>query len=374
MVLEFGLLKSGLFNESELTGEGLGTDTQQTVVRNVYGTPTNLAFNNIRYDATPGDAGLICHSPLIWVNVNNASSRRTTDGGMTWANCAVDIALVMANATVCRANKAKAFAWRGDTANTGAYTTDSGNNWTAFAVAPAILTYIMDGDFPTEGIAVCCGIDASGPGICRSTNGGANWGSAATGPATHCNLISMWDASTGYAIDDSANIWKTTDGGLNWTDTTHNVGIAPGVDPGRQTMITTSATTMVYVQTVTTYICQYYDNTAGTVTSKCATYPVQNDQYTILSNLTRTTNGNTYFAMYSSYVTGTGTWFSAVCILWKSLDNGYTWVAQPLPMVRGNNTSGVNSCTKTLLSEYDTNKLALWLMNGTVLLIDESYV
>ena len=32
MVLEFGLLKSGLFNESELSGEGLGGDPQQTIV------------------------------------------------------------------------------------------------------------------------------------------------------------------------------------------------------------------------------------------------------------------------------------------------------------------------------------------------------
>lgn len=35
MVLEFGLLKTGLFAESELIGDGLGSDTQQTVVTQV---------------------------------------------------------------------------------------------------------------------------------------------------------------------------------------------------------------------------------------------------------------------------------------------------------------------------------------------------
>jgi hypothetical protein len=33
VVLDFGLLKSGLFPESELTGEGLGSDNQQSVIQ-----------------------------------------------------------------------------------------------------------------------------------------------------------------------------------------------------------------------------------------------------------------------------------------------------------------------------------------------------
>ncbi|MFZ5554583.1 MAG: WD40/YVTN/BNR-like repeat-containing protein, partial [Bacteroidota bacterium] len=56
-------------------------------------------------------------------------------------------------------------------------------------------------------------------GYCfKTTDGGVNWtniGAVAVGPFTS---ISFPDVNTGYAIREEGYCFKTTDGGVNWTN------------------------------------------------------------------------------------------------------------------------------------------------------------
>lgn len=83
MVLEFGLLKSGLFPESELTGEGLGGDGQQTVVsqKNLVGSAVLSAGTSVDFTGLTGTrylmvfhgAGVVTGADHT-VTVNNVGS------------------------------------------------------------------------------------------------------------------------------------------------------------------------------------------------------------------------------------------------------------------------------------------------------------
>src|SRR3990167_2429684 len=100
MVLEFGLLKSGLFQESEAVGDGLGTSTPQVIIRNAQ--KTKYSWTELRYDASAGNGGcMLVHSPTKWTQLGAAATRVTSDGGKTWADATSDAALLYLG-VVCR--------------------------------------------------------------------------------------------------------------------------------------------------------------------------------------------------------------------------------------------------------------------------------
>lgn len=201
----------------------------------------------------------IAHSATTFSGINGTAIYQSTDSGRTWTSKNTDldaVSLIVA----CKADKTDGFAIEtGAAAQECAYTSDSGATWTTKTSA-AFAADIYDVSFSTTGLIVLAGDDDVGAKhIVFSTDNGANWTDATTSPSAKCYCVDMYDANTGYAVDSSNNIWKTTNGGVDWTDTTHNTTSILKTSK----IWCLSATTALIT---TTHGVWLYNNGAGTVT------------------------------------------------------------------------------------------------------------
>jgi photosystem II stability/assembly factor-like uncharacterized protein len=91
-------------------------------------------------------------------------------------------------------------------------TTNAGINWSAYGVGEEQLARVY---FVNEntGWATSYGPNS----VCKTTNGGINWFIQPCG-ATIAHGIYFFNENTGYVGDFIGHIFKTTDGGNNWTD------------------------------------------------------------------------------------------------------------------------------------------------------------
>src|SRR5262249_36783007 len=96
----------------------------------------------------------------------------------------------------------------------------------------------------------------AGGGVWKSTDGGVNWTNTTIG--FHAGgasdvIVSRWDPQTLYAGligGGTAGVWKTTDGGQNWTQLTN--GLAPGAGRGPAIRLDSASTVgIVYVASLT---------------------------------------------------------------------------------------------------------------------------
>lgn len=110
-------------------------------------------------------------------------------------------------------------------------TTDGGTTWTpgivnVFDTALGI-NNISPLDANTAWVSAVNGTDGSGSVVYKTTDGGATWfqqlPSGFTSPGSFVNYVHFFDANTGIAMGDPVGsplefeIWRTTDGGSNWT-------------------------------------------------------------------------------------------------------------------------------------------------------------
>lgn len=110
-----------------------------------------------------------------------------------------------------------------------AKTTD-GNSWTAMTISNipsgALISDIAGVSGQIAYVATApSGSNASHNGIWKTTDGGANWtkyaGAIFNNSASFANHVYFWDENNGYCGGDPANgkfeMYKTTDGGTTWT-------------------------------------------------------------------------------------------------------------------------------------------------------------
>ena len=189
-------------------------------------------FNNIRSFGSLGfgvNAGnhvsVIAHTATTWSGVNfSGVVRQTTDSGANWTtkSSVLDTVSLL---QVCLADSTHGVGIETGTTNEVVFTDDSGATWAA-ATSAAFGTALYDVDFATAGLIVLAGDDGGGAKhIIFSTDDGATWTDSTTPPSAACHAVAMFDASTGYTVDSSGNIWKTTDGAVTWTDTTDGVAV-----------------------------------------------------------------------------------------------------------------------------------------------------
>lgn len=318
----------------------------------------NFAYTNDFYDlvntsglVTGYPTGIIAHSATIWSVVNNSGDLfNSTDSGASWTsknatpNAVSLIRLCKADATYGVAVE------YGNLANPEVtVTTDSGATWTS-KTSIVFPNGVYDVSMPTTSLIVVGGNDGAGIDfVQRSVDNGTNWVDATTSPATVVYALDMYDGTTGYCLDASSNIWKTTDGGDTWTDTTDNSSIST-----ENTRIMCLSATVAIVSTNGTL--EYYDNTAHTVTAKFSTNTAMNPIGLI------STDSRIYAGLVKQ-ANDQSTW-----IMLMSEDSGLTWALKGMPMYQLNGTLGGY---KHSLSVYDTGKLII--PNGQSLLkIDHS--
>jgi len=283
----------------------------------------------------------------------NSGVKQTTDytsGNITWTSRNTN----MINTTTligvnCKADRTYACCLEhtGD----GAYTTDSGANWSDSTANPADVTAIFDLSFPTTTLAVAFGQNsAAGENIWRSTDGGNNWSNATddgAGAAIGCG--DMFDGSDGFAVvKDGVDIYSTSDGGDNWSDTTRN---APATVDTNSSMLALSSTEYIIAQASQGI---YKGTTSADPTMKSF---VSSGYYP--SKIVKTTNGDVYVAWM--YI-GVDTTVLKPITLSRSTDSGDTWTQTMLYPGYGDNTNTNNF--KFCLSEAANNVLILVVNMG----------
>lgn len=236
-----------------------------------------------------GITNMAVHSSSIWsVILSTGAIHNTTDSGANWTSKNTDLD-TNSDMVTCATNFAYAICIESGSATAEvALTANSGSTWTT-KTSVSFGSSLYDIAYPTTGLIIVAGNEV-GTRIQRSTDSGANWASASTAPTDNVIAVTMYDGNVGYCIENSQNIWKTTnDAGATWADTGHNTNIAANKSVA---MYCLSSTKVIIAGG--TYI-ELYDNAAGTVT-KLITLTA----YDACLGIKKATNGNILVMMHSS--------------------------------------------------------------------------
>lgn len=286
-----------------------------------------IFFNNYNtISGTQNTKGIIAHSSSIWSAIlENGAIYNSTNTGVSWTSKNTDLDKD-SFIRVCKADSTHAvFCEYTGTAGEVAFTSDSGATVTT-KTSTAFGTAVYDVAFGTAGLIVVGGDDAAGTDhIVFSTDDAGTWTNATTSPSSSVYSVDMFSATIGFAIDSSQKIWKTTDGAVNWVDTTHTVASTLASD---STIYCISATS--FIHSSNGYI-EYYDAT-GNATIK-AVSPIINSRS---GGICKNTTGDYFSLVYGHGTNGTGS-------LFKSSD-GITWKVAPIGFFGNISANNVNKC------------------------------
>jgi hypothetical protein len=210
---------------------------------------------------------------------------------------------------------------------------------------------------PTTTVAVCAGVPSAGIAVAYSTNNGSTWSKSSTGPTVAVHALGMYNASVGFLIDSSNNIWKTTNGGVNWTDTGVNDPSGLATDIGGCVLFPVSDTSFIYRDENGPL---RYFNGSGVTYVIPSMYQTTNNGAVLQPY--RLANGYIYLGGFNY-----GTGFSGGGALYRSKDNGLRWEIFPINI-------SVATTTSPTTWDYHGNRLALAISGTTsiVMFLDES--
>jgi len=311
-------------------------------------------FDAIRYHDFVGVAALtansvtsvVAHSSTNYtVLMDNGTILNSTNSGASWTSksTVLDTNSLMIGG---RTDKTILFGIELGTTNETVFSTNSGATVSA-ATSAAFGTNMTDASMPAEGLIVVVGDDSGGSDhVVFSTDQFSTVTNATTQPSAPVVAVGMFDTSTGYLVDTSGNIWKTTNGAVDWTDTTDNVTTT---SPNDQTKVYAISATLVII--ANGGLIDIYNNSTNTVTVRAHAVGADSCQ-----GIIETANGNIYVAMDSSGNANETT-------LLRTTDNGTSWSQTSVAGLEG---SSGTIFYKNSFSEKDNNNLIF--QSGRVLI------
>ena len=269
--------------------------------------------------------GICTHSSTKYSMVEaNGNILQSTDSGVSWASRNTDLDATTAFMKICGADPTHAFCIETGTTNECAFTDDSGDAWTTKTSA-AFGTGLYDVSFTTASLIVLGGNDSGGTDhIVFSTDDGGTWTNATTSPSLAVWAVHMFDANTGYAIDEDGNIWKTTNAAVTWVDTTDD---APNYGANN--------TMSIYCVSATKAIITYKDGAVVVYNNSTNTSTLTLRQHGNMANamtlgILEHTDGQLYVGWSGGVDSSVG-----LVMLGKSPDDGDTWKLSSYPTLKG---------------------------------------
>lgn len=302
----------------------------------------------------------------------NGAASKISDDTITWTASASDNS-AMQGVGIAYSGTGSGIVFDNDSCDTCYYTTNYGNNWTKATLAPGsnLGTRVFSAAYAGPGSLVC-GLDkgSAARSIYYSVDGGDSWTICSTGPAGDTDVIAMFNSVSGWAIDNAANVFMTTDGGDNWSDTGFN---SNANEPGYLLLLSGSEALSLCSDSDTLY---KIDLEGGTATEKLEIEDADSAPLVYLTNMVRATNGNIYFLKYCwSVDAAASTQSASVTMLYRSDDEGETWSIRSLPTHSwALNTAPfgpINQKTRAELIEYAPNKLMCVFGTQQLLKIDQ---
>jgi len=328
-----------------------GDGTGGTNGPGIASSPMNENFSEVKYHEimiSPVIAsaeyfdGVIAHSSTVFSGmVTDGHIWITSDAGVTAGNYTEKLTTLTSDSLLIGAKNTAAagFAVEVGASTTNAdtgYTGNSGTTWTD-STNVTMTTAILCADMPSSSLILVGGNDSSND-LKYSTDQAGSWTNPSTPPTGTIHAISMYDNTTGYCVDGSGNIWKTTDGADNWSDTGDNV---IGSVDGNIGMYTVSATNVVFFTNSSVYL---YVNGSGISSG------IRVNSGSVFLGAKETAN-----ALYMLLGHSDG------FILLKSEDSGATWIQHPIAWRLSDGTlTGSNYYhLKHCLDAYDNDNIVV---------------
>ena len=308
---------------------------------------SNFVYNNTVWEIE--NLGAFTFNGVVVHSATNYSVVRASSGEIyLWDGSTLTLKNSTPNASSLMAG-CKADATHGVCVETAGvevtFTDDSGATWTS-KTSVGFSAAVYDVSFPTATLIVVGGSDGGGDYIQFSTDDGGTWTDATTSPSTVVDGLDMFDGNTGYAVDSSGNIWKTTNAAVDWTDTGDNVSTGT---PGASCNVLCLTADIVII-TSQSYL-DYYVNSTNTVTRK-----VTNGTLDLPQGIVNT-DGVIYALMSNSSNHMGG--------LLTSADSGITWTYQIF------DPSSNDTAYKHSIAAYDTGKI-MYIQTGDLYKQDRS--
>lgn len=334
-------------------GPGSGSEWVDGDILNADDLLDTMSANDWKQFVSPLDntnkiRGIISHSTTTFsVILDSGAIHQSTDTLLTFTSKNTDLD-TNSFIKVCKADRTHGVVVENQSSGEVAFTSDFGTTWTT-KTSTAFGTKVYDVSFPTGALIVVGGDDAGGTDhVVYSTNDGGTWTNASVSPDTRVYALDMFDGTTGYAVDSADKIWKTTDSGDNWVDTTHTTGNTAETDMS----IYAISSTVVIIQIAG--LLWYYDNGTGNSTLKASPSDVNKSMGT-----TQTENGNIY--------TGACSTTGDHIFIWKSTNSGVDW---GLRTFSSEDFDDVDA-SKNWIHAYDGGLIVVWGNKSAINIIEE---